>query len=391
MGLIERIGHEESAKLAEERGPFPNWSESIYKDGPALRNATVTTIAPTGTISIIAGSTSGIEPLFALAFRHIVGDRNLSFINPQLERVARDRGFYSDELMEKVIRQGTVHGLEDVPEDVRRVFVTAHEVAPEWHVRMQAAFQKHTDNGVSKTVNLPNSATVEDVAAVYEQAYRDGCLGITVFRDGCKDTQVLHIGSGEKAAEARPASVVVETPWSQDKVKPRPRIVAGHTYRAETPLGTAFVTVNRNGGDEPFEVFVNVGKAGSDTSAVAEAIGRLISLVLRLPSPLSPTKRLQEVASQLIGIGSSRQLGFGRERVRSLPDAVGQVLSENIQERPTSEEPPVAVQLPLGELAPEQDDEVETRIGDLCPDCGHATLVYQEGCHKCYSCGFSEC
>ncbi len=392
MSFIKRVGHEESAKLAQERGPFPNWAGSIYRDGPPLRNATVTTIAPTGTISIIAGSTSGIEPLFAIAFRHIVGDRHLTFVNPNFEAVARERGFYSEELMEKVAKQGTVHGLEEVPEDVQRVFVTAHEVAPEWHVRTQAAFQRHTDNGVSKTVNLANSATVEDVAAVYMKAYELGCLGITVFRDGCKSTQVLHVGSEKAVAAEEKTAAVVEPTWSQDKIKPRPRIVAGHTYRAETPLGTAFVTVNRNGAGEPFEVFLNVGKAGSDTAAVAEAIGRLISLVLRLPSPLAPTVRLREVVSQLIGIGGGRQLGFGRERVRSLPDAVAQVLAENLRSEPAVDAEGLApVQLELEALKGEPEDDEPTRIGDLCPDCGHATLVYEEGCHKCYSCGFSEC
>ena len=392
MSFIERIGHEESAKLAEERGPFPNWAESIYRDGPPLRNATVTTIAPTGTISIIAGSTSGVEPLFAIAFRHIVGDRQLTFVNPNFESVARERGFYSEELMEKVARQGTVHGLEEVPEDVRKVFVTAHEVEPEWHVRTQAAFQRHTDNGVSKTVNLANTATVEDVAAVYTEAYELGCLGITVFRDGCKSTQVLHVGSESKAVEVQAKGAAAELAWSRDKIKPRPRIVAGHTYRAATPLGTAFVTVNRNGSNEPFEVFLNVGKAGSDTAAVAEAIGRLISLVLRLPSPLAPTTRLREVVSQLVGIGGGRQLGFGRERVRSLPDAVAQVLAENLRSEPSVEaEGAAPIQLELEALKGEPEEDAPTRIGDLCPDCGHATLVYEEGCHKCYSCGFSEC
>jgi ribonucleoside-diphosphate reductase alpha chain len=391
MSFIERVGHEESASLAKERGPFPNWAESIYKDGPPLRNATVTTVAPTGTISIIAGCTSGIEPLFALAFRHIVGDRKLTFINPHFERLARDMDFHSDELMEKVVQQGTVHGLDEVPEEVQRVFVTAHEVEPEWHVRTQAAYQRHTDNGVSKTVNLPNEASVEDVANVYRMAYQEGCLGITVFRDGCKDTQVLHVGSGEKkAAAVAPGAAQVS---GETKIKPRPRLVQGVTYRAETPLGAAFVTVNDNGGSEPFEVFLNVGKAGSDTAAVAEAIGRLISLTLRLPSVLSPRDRLKEIANQLSGIGGGRTLGFGVRRVRSLPDAIAQVLSEHVATK--------GAQAPAGSSAgqitataePRSPDPMGdvTAIGDLCPDCGHASLVYEEGCQKCYSCGYSEC
>ncbi len=383
MGFIRRIGHEESADLARERGPFANWSGSIYQDGPPLRNATVTTIAPTGTISIIAGSTSGIEPLFAIAYRHIVGDRHLTFVNPHFERVARERGFYNEELMERVARQGTVHALEEIPEDVRRVFVTAHEIAPEWHVRMQAAFQSFTDNAVSKTVNLPKDAKVEDVAEVYMMAYRLGCLGITVFRDGCKGEQVLHVGSSDQNGqgakqdeEAKPADT------TKQKIKPRPRLVHGVTYRAETPLGTAFVTVNANGSNEPFEVFMNVGKAGSDTAAVSEAIGRLISLTLRLPSSLTPTERLKEMANQMMGIGGGRQLGFGPTRVRSLPDAVAQVLAEHLgMVSPEERAPTEGTPLP----------EDVTAIGDLCPECGVASLVYQEGCQKCYSCGYSEC
>ncbi len=385
MGFIRRVSHDESARLAEERGPFPNWPTSIYRDGPPLRNATATTIAPTGTISIIAGSTSGIEPLYAIAFRHVVGDRHLTFVNPHFEQVARERGFYSEELMEKVARQGTLHGLDEVPEDIRQVFVTAHEIAPEWHVRMQAAFQRHTDNAVSKTVNMPNRATVEDVAEVYLMAYRLGCLGITVFRDGCKGEQVLHVGAGEDGARGDPTAA--ERPSGAatgQKVKPRPRIVHGVTYRAETPLGTAFVTVNENGAREPFEVFLNVGKAGSDTAAVSEAIGRLISLSLRLPSSLSPTERLKEITAQMSGIGGGRQLGFGRSRVRSLPDAVAQVLAEHLG----LAEPEENFTGTSGGAAGLED---ATRIGDLCPECGLASLVYEEGCQKCYSCGYSEC
>ncbi len=388
MGFIERVGHEESARLAEERGPFPNWSRSIYRDGPPLRNATATTIAPTGTISIIAGCSAGIEPLFAVAFQHIVGERQLTFVNPHFERVAREEDFYSEELMEKVVEQGTLHGLEEVPGEIRRLFVTAYEIAPEWHVRMQATFQRHTDNGVSKTVNLPNSATIEDVAKVYLLAYQSGCLGITVFREGCRGVQVLHVGAAKKGAEGEagaPTAAREVIPAIEEKVKPRPRIVHGVTYRAETPLGTAFVTVNEDGAGEPFEVFLNVGKAGSDTAAVSEAIGRLISMILRLPSPLSPTDRVKEIVDQLSGIGGGRQLGFGRRRVRSLPDAVAQVLAEHLGMLPSEE---VA---PKGPAVAPEGVAGATPIGDLCPQCGQASLVPEEGCRTCYSCGYSDC
>ncbi len=880
MGFINEVGHDVSAQLAEERGPFPNWPRSIYANDRPLRNATVTTIAPTGTISIIAGASSGIEPIFALAFSHIVGDRHLVFINPVFEQVARARGFYSEELMRKVAETGTLHGIEGIPDDVRRVFVTAHEIAPEWHVRMQGAFQKYTDNGVSKcvtgdtliftergiipiaslhqkeppdsfrsirltvadnpapvvadlfyyggeqpvvgvetdlgitlratpnhrvrvirdgeivwrrmdelnegdymvvsygygvfghcyefsqvygapyrpaertnakpirwpykittdlaralgylvadggfnqnsvlftqvdsevladycqimekrleltphvitdkrreetksavihsrdlatffseylgcgqnaeskrtpacilqsgpeiqkefirgltldgyigtdngrlvvvgtvsrhlavevqamllnlsiparleaqpiyydylheenrkeyiynvvivpafrrsfverigyaearkqeaawaivhaaesktqpgtsyvipgvrplavrlaqqkqacaisrklkdylrsfinaeaeithdtllylldicrdlestpewqklntvatrqvlytpvtriwwdrdfvydlqvpethsfitngfishnTVNLPNNATVEDVAKAFLLAYEVGCLGITVFRDGCKGVQVLHVGTklmgkgavederqakgaeeqgsggAEEPSETRgqgegekgrrkevtlspplpvTSSPLLPTSDGYYQKKPRPAVLHGSTYRQITPLGTAYITINTNGENQPFEVFLNVGKAGSDVAAVSEALGRLISLILRLPSSLSPRERLEEVVEQLAGIGGGRQLGFGPNRVRSLPDAVAQVLAEHLSEAPPTPEPNVAqLSLPLA----------RSRGGDLCPECGQATFVFEEGCKKCASCGFSEC
>jgi ribonucleoside-diphosphate reductase alpha chain len=386
MAFIERVGHEESARLAGERGPFPRWSQSIYRHGQPLRNSTVTTVAPTGTISIIAGCSSGIEPLFAVAFRHIVGNRHLTFVNPQFARVANARGFYSEALMAKVATQGTVHSLPEVPTEVQRVFVTAHQIAPEWHVRMQAAFQRHLDNGCSKTINLPQSATAEDVGKAYLLAYELGCLGITVFRDGCKTDQVLHVGSADhgavptrppqsQASQEQPEPPAPER--AREVVKPRPRKVQGVTYRVATPLGTAFITVNVNGNDEPFEVFANVGKAGSDTASVSEAMGRLVSLILRLPSPLTPTERLREVVGQLKGIGGGRHLGYGRARIRSLPDAVAQVLAEH---------------LGLAEVEePAAGQPMQETVGDLCPDCGQATLVFEEGCQKCYSCGYTEC
>jgi ribonucleoside-diphosphate reductase alpha chain len=371
MGFINEKAHDQSAKLAEERGPFPNWARSIYKHGRPLRNSTVTTIAPTGTISMIAGCSSGIEPAFAIAFTHKVGDRVLPFTNPIFAEVARERGFYADALMEEVARRGVVRGLPGVPEDVQRVFVTAHEVPFEWHVRHQGAFQKHTDNGVSKTINLPNSASVEDVARAYLLAWELGCLGITVFRDGCKEG-VLHLGTRPAKSERRPAG----SPEPAAVVRPRPRSLGGRTYRVETPLGTAYIVVNEHGDGEPFEVFVSVGKAGSDTMAVAEAIGRLVSLALRLPSPLSPRRRLEEIVAQLSGIGGGRPLGFGPQRVLSLPDGIARALAEHLGQVKADVEPEATRQ----------------RVaGDICPECGQATFVYEEGCKKCYGCGFNEC
>jgi ribonucleoside-diphosphate reductase alpha chain len=377
MSFVKDKSHDQCAKLAEERGPFPNWTSSIYRDVRPMRNSTVTTIAPTGTISMIAGCSSGIEPIFALAFQHRVknpdGERVLTFVNETFERIARDRGLYSDALKEEIAKRGSLHGIPGVPEEAARVFKTSHEIGYEWHVRHQAAFQRYTDNGVSKTINLPNDASEDDVASAYRLAWELGCLGITVFRDGCKGEQVLNMGVKDKAAAATPAP-------GPSVVKPRPHSLSGRTYRAETPIGTAFITVNETEDREPFEVFVQVGKGGSDTMAVAEALGRLISLTLRLPSPMSPQRRLEEVISQLSRIGGAQPLGFGKGKVLSLPDALARTLAEHTgQLKPASEGPPMA-------RAAEQ-----RRIGDLCKECGQATFVYEEGCKKCLSCGYNEC
>ncbi len=374
MAFVKETSHDQSARLAEERGPFPNWARSIYKHGRPMRNSTVTTIAPTGTISMIAGCSSGIEPIFALAFEHRVrqpdGERVLTFMNETFERVAREQGWYSEALRQEVGRRGSLQDVPGVPDHVRRVFKTSHEIGYEWHVRHQAAFQRFTDNGVSKTINLPNHATEDDVASAYRLAWELGCLGITVFRDGCKGEQVLTVGVGRtEPAEPPPAPAVI---------KPRPRSLKGKTYRTETPIGTAYVTVNETEAGEAFEVFVQVGKAGSDTMAVAEALGRLISLILRLPSPLSAQRRLEEIISQLGRIGGGQPMGFGAAKILSLPDAVARILAEH-----TGQIKPPAPELPAAGG--------RKTIGDLCKECGQATFVYEEGCKKCLSCGFNEC
>ena len=377
MAFVRRIGHDQSARLAEERGPFPSFRRSIYRDGRPLRNCTVTTIAPTGTISMIAGCSSGIEPVFALAFEHRVkggdGERVLTFVSDTFERLAKSRGFYSEALMAEVARYGSVQHVAGVDAGAKAVFKTAHDIDWPWHVRHQAVFQKHTDNGVSKTVNLPHDAVPDDVAGAYLLAWQEGCLGITVFRDGCKGSQVLNVGV---RADGAPADAIAT---AERVVKPRPHSLAGATYRMETPIGTAFVTVNDTPGGEPFEVFVQVGKAGSDTMAVAEALGRLVSLVLRLPSPLSADRRLDEVISQLSRIGGGQPTGFGSAKVLSLPDALARVLGEHIGQE--------------GTLAGTREGagSAPRTIGDLCKECGQATLIYEEGCKKCVSCGYNEC
>jgi ribonucleoside-diphosphate reductase alpha chain len=385
MRFIKEAGHQKDSELAEARGVFPNWPQSIYRDVRPMRNSTVTTIAPTGSISILAGASSGIEPIFALAFRHIVkqpeGDeRVLTFVNPAFKRVAQERGFWSESLAQKLLERGSVQGLPEVPADLQKVFVSAQEIEPVWHVRMQAAFQRHTENGVSKTVNMPHQATRQEIADAYRLAYKTGCLGITVFRDGCKETQVLHVGTQKKSGKEDAPPAISKIP------KSRPVSLHGNTYRKKTPVGTAYITVNANGeGDhEPFELFINVGKAGSDVAADAEGLGRLISLILRLPGPLSAYERVMDIIGQLRGIGSGRAQGFGKHRVMSLPDAVAQALAEHVGINATTDLPGLpedgATQLPL-----------PIKIGDLCPECGRATFVFEEGCKKCYDCGYSEC
>jgi ribonucleoside-diphosphate reductase alpha chain len=321
---------------------------------------------------MIAGCSSGIEPLFALAFEHRVhgpeGERVLPFISETFDRLARARGFHSDALMAEVVRRGSLRDIPGVDEAVRAVFKTAHEIDFRWHVLHQAAFQRHTDNGVSKTINLPHDATEEDVAQAYLLAWEKACLGITVFRDGSKGAQVLHMGVGQgEDVAAGPAERVV---------KPRPHSLAGATYRMETPIGTAFITVNDTPAGDPFEVFVQVGKAGSDTMAVAEALGRLVSLILRMPSPLSVQRRVDEVMSQLSRIGGGQPTGFGAARILSLPDALARTLGEHMSGRGEGVAP-----------APAE----RRQIGDLCRECGQATFIYEEGCKKCVSCGFNEC
>ncbi|HHW18551.1 MAG TPA: vitamin B12-dependent ribonucleotide reductase [Firmicutes bacterium] len=400
MAFIEGESVKASSELAEVRGPFPNYQDSIYPEkGLLLRNATTTTIAPTGTISIICGASSGIEPLFSIAFtRHVLDKKSLVEVNPRFEKVARALDFYSEELMEKIASQGTLHDLIEVPEKVRRVFVTAHEIAPEWHVRMQAAFQKYTHNAVSKTVNFPREATREDVREVFLLAYKLGCKGVTVYRDGSREEQVLTVGAeGKKAGGVEPASkeagcsgdlggaqhgqkARVNGVWGKIRPIDRPTTLDGFTTAKQTPVGKLFLTLNTLDG-HPVELFAQIGKAGSDVSAFTEAIARLVSIALR--SGIDP----REIADQLMGIGGSRSIGFGPNRVRSVPDAIGQFIDEYInhmegkEDAPREETRPVQDELPL----------FPGKRFSLCPSCGTWNLVHIEGCLKCLACGYSEC
>jgi ribonucleoside-diphosphate reductase alpha chain len=403
-----------SVSLAARRGPFPAIEGSAYDpagmqwrpptpltpftrdfgrpplDWPAvaqgirthgIRNAAQTTVAPTGTISTVAGCEAyGCEPAFALAYvRHFRdGDQDveLAYRSPLFTRALERAGLdpaLRDRIMEGVSVTGSCQAVPEVPSDVSQVFVVSSDVPAEEHVRMQAAIQAFVDNSISKTINFPEDAVPDAVARAYHLAWRLGCKGLTVYVSGSRERAVLETRKTKRAKEV--ARIEPET------LKPRPAVLHGITYRTPSPLGTAFITINENGDRAPFEVFANVGKAGSDTAAVAEAMGRLISLVLRMPSPLTAHERLVEVIDQLAGIGGQRPMGFGPNRVRSLPDAVAQVLARHMT-LVEAEQPPEQLPLPLS---------IPSENADLCPDCGQATLIPTEGCRKCLNCGFSEC
>ena len=371
--------------------PDLDWAEitaGIERHG--IRNAAQTTIAPTGTIATVAGCEGyGCEPVFALAYvRHVDDngtDLKLTYTSPLFEQALLDAGVDEDareRIVEQVMEAGTCQHVEEVPEHVRHAFAVSQDISADEHVRMQAAMQAFVDNSLSKTCNFPEGAAVEDVAAAYLQAWELGCRGLTVYVTGSRQKVVLETRStadkqlGAEAADDGFAESQLQM-WMPGK-KPRPRRLDGSTISMETPVGKAFVTINQNGGDQPFEVFITTAKAGSETAAVSEAIGRLISHILRLASPVMPRERLEEVVRQLSGIGGGRPTGFGTERVLSLPDGVARGLSHYLGE---SEEP----------VETDESEMIPMVIGDLCPDCGAASMVNEEGCRKCYSCGFSEC
>jgi ribonucleoside-diphosphate reductase alpha chain len=382
MKFIDDEAWEESRALAEERGVMPHYEGSRHEArGDRVRNATVTTIAPTGTISIIAGCSGGIEPLFAVAFMRRQADMELPDVNPEFVRLAKERGFYSEELMKKVAALGGVRGILEIPEDVRRVWVTSHDITPEWHVRMQAAFQKYTSMGISKTINLPSEATPKDVEDAYRLAYSLGCKGIAVYRDGSRDAQVLSTGKMEKPGEKPTMTAASPEAPTAPPVSPpaegqqfsslaearngRPRTLSGVTKKIQTGHGPLYVTMND---DEfgPRECFVILGKPGGTAAAFSDALGRMISLAMTHGA--SPA----EVVHQLRGIQDGHPAGVGPNAVLSVPDGVAKAMSEHYLVDET---------------------EIETRelpIIGACPDCGSG-LTRQEGCVVCHSCGYSKC
>ena len=309
-------------------------------------------------MSIIAGCSSGIEPLFALSFvRRVMDNDELVEVNPHFERVARERSFYSPELMNRIAKKGSIAHLEDVPEDVRKTFVTAHDVEPEWHVRMQAAFQKYTDNAVSKTVNLPRDATTADVLKVYNLAYELGCKGITIYRDGSKENQVLSFSEKE-----------IKGSGFMTAVKERPDTLEGFTTKTKTGLGQLYVTVTEYGG-QPFEVFATIGKSGRSTTAKTEAIGRLVSLALRAGV------KVNAIVDQLKGIGGEHPVFQQGGLVLSIPDAIARVLEKRY-----------LTEAENGGRA----NRKNALLGETCPECGQ-TVSFEEGCMTCHFCGFNKC
>lgn len=408
MGFIEESSHKASANLAKERGEFPNFKGSIWdrKDAPKMRNAATTSCNPTGTLSIIGTCSSGIEPFFALAYTKTVMDNDaLPEVNEHFLRVAKKEGFYSDNLMKEIVNKGSIQEITELPENIRNIFKVSADIAPDWHVRMQATFQKHTDGAISKTINFPNSATVDEVRKAYLLAYDLNCKGLTVYRDGSRAYQVLTTGKNEK-----PTEVTTTNPDEQTQAivasgvtivpRERPEVTRGYTYRVKTAYGKLYVTINDDDNGWPFEIFSHLGKAGGFFAAKAEAICRLISLALR--SGVDP----EEIIDQLKGIrGPTPTWSDDGKMILSLPDAIAQVLEKHVnKEQPKlnldfntditpeiKKETNASIQMSNG-YSPEPKASSIADLGEApaCPDCG-AMLEMGEGCLKCLSCGYSKC
>lgn len=365
MKFILNEGRLASIQLAKERGTFPNYEKSIYYDKLPLRNATITTIAPTGTLSIIAACSSGIEPFFALCFaRNVMDGTRLVEVNQYFKKEMERLGLWSDSLAEKIAETGSIQQIKEIPEEIKKIFVTAHEITPSEHIRMQAAFQQYVDNAVSKTVNLPHDATEEDVREVYLLAYRLGCKGVTVYRDGSRQGQVIQ--KGQKT----------ETQLTQISLKPRkrPETLKGITRLMKTGCGNLYVTINKDKDGKPFEVFTNIGKAGGCAASQAEAIGRLISLAMRSGI------ETQEIVKQLKGISCHAPVWSGNGKITSCSDAIAKAIEAELRDS-------------RGDIIEDKDEiksNSEVAHYGACPECG-SSLSYEEGCVICHSCGFTRC
>ncbi|MGB9844048.1 MAG: LAGLIDADG family homing endonuclease, partial [Caldisericia bacterium] len=387
MSFISKKGWEKSEEIAEERGVFPAWKGSVHeKNGKKVRNATVTTIAPTGSISIIANCSSGIEPIFALAYKRQVAIGEWYEINPLFEKELKERGIYSEELMEKICEEGSVKHFEDIPEDIRRIFVTAHDIEPEWHLKIQSAFQKYVDNAVSKTVNLRNEATIDDVRKIYLLAYELGLKGVTIYRDRSKEVQVLIKGKEEKEEKE-------ETKGAKLTPRPRPVITYGATIKMKTGCGNLYVTINE---DENgiCEVFSTLGKAGGCAASQTEAISRLVSLSLR--SGVAP----EPIIEQLKGIRCPNPIWQDGEKILSCADAIAKAVEKYLsmkteeKKKLSFSEEKIEVS---SEVKPKEEKEREEKPqiiegieSPICPECG-SIMISLEGCWTCPNCGYSKC
>ncbi len=424
MGFIQRIGYEASARLAEERGVYANWEGSLHQHrGERVRNSYITTVAPTGTISMIADTSGGCEPEFSLIwYKNVMDGEHLPYVQDYFVEVAKREGFYSEDLLDKILgNRGSVQGIDQVPEHWQKVFITSHGIAPEWHVRMQAAFQEFTDSAVSKTINLPATATTEEIKDAYLLAYRLGCKGITVYRDGARPDQVMNVGKSKKIEEKSAVSAPPvakpqiqpdeksddnESPLSMIAPRPRPEVMTGTTTRKRTSCGDLYLTVNRDETGLPFEAFATMGKAGGCEGSFNEAIGRLISLCMR--AGVTP----RDIVKQLIGIRCNKPFGIGKEKVLSCSDAISKIFNQDLGNKVTE------ARYPDGELngttngasngatngatngttngatqtAPVLEDPTShiQKVIFPCPECG-LELEFGEGCEKCHFCGYSRC
>jgi ribonucleoside-diphosphate reductase alpha chain len=401
MAYIQTTGHNASRALAKTRGAFPLFGESTLKDVEPIRNATVTTIAPTGTLSIIAGCSSGVEPVFGYVYiRNVMDGTQMVEVNPLLMEKLRALGLDSEEMLQRIAAEGTIAHIAEIPEDVRRVFVCAHDISPEAHIRMQAAFQQHTDNAVSKTVNFPNAATRDDVYSVYLQAYRDGLKGVTIYRDGSRTGQVLNIGKVNDGKASDKPELNAPLPENYGRIEPRPRplVTRGFTEKMNIGCGTLYVTINydENG---ICEVFTSTGKAGGCPSQ-SEATARLASIALRSGISMS------EVYDQLKGIRCPSTIRQKNMSCTSCPDAIARVLHKvskyidsgadyttpDAQAKTIAPQPAPAPQNADPAFVPLDASEIPSNAAELhaCPECG-GKVEHEGGCVICRACGFSKC
>jgi len=379
MSFINKEAKNKSRELVETKGAFPTFNDSVFFENgqEKMRNATLTTIAPTGTISIISNTSSGIEPLFAISYyRNVMDNDKLVEVNSLFEEIAKREGFYSRKLMEEIAEKGSIKDIPEVPEKYKKIFVTSHDIAPIWHIRMQAAFQKHTDNAVSKTVNFHNEAAKDDVKEVYMLAYKLGCKGVTIYRDKSREEQVLNISSKDKKGEPSAAVSAKEV----IAPRPRPAVTKGTTTKVATGCGNLYITINEDDKGMPFEVFIQMGKAGGCAASQLEATGRLVSLALR--SGVENKK----IIDQLRGIRCPSPSWEKGGRIFSCADAIARVLELRLGNgRMYHEEEELEKHSPHTMI----EDKLGNVVG-VCPDCG-AALRHEEGCVVCRSCGYSKC